>query len=257
MEVEEIRTARVRHEVLRAGEGRPLLLLHGLTAVKEAWSALVDPLAARGWEVVAPDQRGHGRSEWPESVAAYTLDALVDDAWAIVDHLGWDDVVVVGHSLGGVVAQLMALGAPDRVAGLGLVATIPGRLPGDRPSRARVLAGRLKRSGLGLVGGRRPAPADPGEDAASSPSMVEGLLSAMAAAPDRGPGLRSVRVPALVVGGADDHLFIPGSYALADALPGARLVVLDGVGHEVPTEATDRLRREVITFLDDLPASRT
>jgi pimeloyl-ACP methyl ester carboxylesterase len=83
--------------------------------------------------------------------------------------------------------------------------------------------------------------------------MLPAVLDAMFRAADRSQALRALAVPTLVVGGAldDDHLH--GSHALAAAIPGARLVVLDGVGHEIPTEATAALLDAVVGFLDELP----
>jgi pimeloyl-ACP methyl ester carboxylesterase len=82
--------------------------------------------------------------------------------------------------------------------------------------------------------------------------MLPAVLDAMFGAPDRVPALRSLDLPTLVVGGALDHDHLHGSSALADAIPGARLVVLEDVGHEVPTEAPDRLLAELLPFLDQL-----
>lgn len=82
--------------------------------------------------------------------------------------------------------------------------------------------------------------------------MLPAVLDAMFRAPDRSPALRGLDVPALVVGGALDADHLDGSLTLAEAIPGARLVVLDGVGHEVPTEAPERLLAAVVPFLDDL-----
>lgn len=270
METQEVRTDRLRHEVLGAGNGRPLLLLHGLTASKADLVALVEPLADRGWEVVAPDQRGHGASDWPTDPATYSLDALTTDAWALVDRLGWGEVVVVGHSLGGVVAQLMALDAPERIHGLALVASIPGPLAGGPSTGARAAAGRLRRAGAGLAGRLRSrgdgdgrpdaagaaATGGPG-GAAHSPVMLPAVLDAMFRAPDRTPALRGLDVPTLVVGGALDADHLHGSHALAEAVPGARLVVLDGVGHEVPTQAPGALLAALLPFLDGLPGDAT
>ncbi len=83
--------------------------------------------------------------------------------------------------------------------------------------------------------------------------MLPAVLDAMFRAPDRSPALRGLEVPTLVVGGALDVDHLAGSHALAEAIPGARLVVLDGVGHEIPTDAPERLLTVLLSFLDEVP----
>src|SRR5580704_557581 len=88
--------------------GRPLLLLHGFTGAKEDFTEWLDPLAARGWHAVAPDHRGHGSSSKPASDDAYSFAILADDMLGLADALGWDRFALLGHSMGGMVAQVMA-----------------------------------------------------------------------------------------------------------------------------------------------------
>ena len=181
-------------------------------------------------------------------------------SWALADHLGWDEVSSVGHSLGGVVAQLMALEAPDRVGGLVLVASIPGRslrgLDEDRaaaghswPAAAALVqacagrcgCGRRPRPGSGRRDGGAAGPTS-GPGAAHSRSCSPALPDAMFRAPDRTSApCAGLDVPTLVVGGALDCRPPRRLAALAEAIPGARLVVLDGVGHEPALEAPEQL----------------
>ena len=96
------------------GPGRPLLALHGHLYEGQTWAHLAEALAPR-WRVVAPDQRGHGDSE---RAASYTRDDYVDDAIALLDHLGIGQVVTLGHSGGGITAFQIAARRPERVSGI-------------------------------------------------------------------------------------------------------------------------------------------
>ena len=104
------------------GGGERVLLLHGYGDSGHAWSTVLPHLPAE-WQVAAPDQRGHGGSERPD--AGYTVASLASDAAKLLDALGWERATVVGHSMGGFVAQQLAVDHPERVARLVLVGTTP------------------------------------------------------------------------------------------------------------------------------------
>jgi pimeloyl-ACP methyl ester carboxylesterase len=90
-------------------EGAPLvMLLHGFPETGDAWSRLADALAAEGWRVAAPDQRGYGRSDKPDGLRSYVLDTLADDVLHLASALGYSRFSVVGHDWGGVVAWHLA-----------------------------------------------------------------------------------------------------------------------------------------------------
>ena len=101
-----------------AGEGRPLVLLHGV-ASNARWWLLVGPLLARRFRVFALDQRGHGETDKPDS--GYDFASVVGDLGAFIDALGLEQPIVVGHSWGGNVALQFAAQHPERPAGLVLV----------------------------------------------------------------------------------------------------------------------------------------
>lgn len=105
------------------------VLLHGFPETGDAWSHLSHALAATGWRVAAPDQRGYGGSDKPAGVRAYALDTLADDVLHLCSALGQRQFCVVGHDWGGVVAWHLAARNPDRVrAACILNAPHPGSL---------------------------------------------------------------------------------------------------------------------------------
>jgi pimeloyl-ACP methyl ester carboxylesterase len=107
----------VRLHVALAGPRRgPLVvLLHGFPEFWYAWRRHIQPLAAGGLRVVAPDQRGYGQSDKPPAIRDYRLDVLADDVLALASALGHDRLTVVGHDWGGVVAWQLAARDPDRI----------------------------------------------------------------------------------------------------------------------------------------------
>jgi pimeloyl-ACP methyl ester carboxylesterase len=96
------------------GPGRPLLALHGHLYEGRTWAQLAEALAPQ-WRVIAPDQRGHGDSE---RAASYTRDDYVNDAIALLDHLGIGQAVTLGHSGGGITAYQIAARRPERVSAI-------------------------------------------------------------------------------------------------------------------------------------------
>ncbi len=107
----------LRFHVVAAGpaDGPLLLLLHGFPEFSYAWRHQLRPLAALGYRVVAPDQRGYGDSDKPSGSASYRLDVLADDVVALAAAIGHDTFSLVGHDWGGIVAWRVASDHPDRV----------------------------------------------------------------------------------------------------------------------------------------------
>lgn len=122
----------VRLHIAEQGSGPLVLLLHGFPESWYSWRHQFAPLAAAGYRVVAPDQRGYGRSGRPEEVSAYTLPHLVGDVVALLSALGEEDAVLVGHDWGAPVAWATALMRPDLVrgvAGLSVPPVPPAMMP--------------------------------------------------------------------------------------------------------------------------------
>jgi len=104
-----------------AEDAPPVLLLHGFPEFHYGWRKQIAALAAAGFRVIAPDQRGYNLSDKPKSVAAYSVDVLAQDATALLDHFGIQKVNLVGHDWGAAVAWTVALNQPGRVEKLAIL----------------------------------------------------------------------------------------------------------------------------------------
>jgi pimeloyl-ACP methyl ester carboxylesterase len=113
-----IATNGVELSITEAGEGFPVVFAHGFPELEYSWRHQVPAVAAAGYHAIAPDQRGYGRSSKPEAIADYDIVHLTDDLLGILDQLGEERAVFVGHDWGAMVVWQMALLHPERVAGV-------------------------------------------------------------------------------------------------------------------------------------------
>jgi pimeloyl-ACP methyl ester carboxylesterase len=132
----------VRLRVFHAGSGPLVVLLHGFPELAYSWRHQFEPLAAAGFTVAAPDQRGYGESDRPQPIEAYDIEQLAADAVAVIDHFGAASAVVIGHDWGAPVAWHAALRHPDRVRAVGSLSVPHAR-------RGPALPTELMRSGSG------------------------------------------------------------------------------------------------------------
>ena len=254
-----------------------ILLIMGLATQMLAWDErFCALLVERGFHVVRFDNRDVGRSTKVDApppttrqivlrdkrAAAYTLSDMAADAVGLLDHLGVGRAHVVGASMGGMIAQTMAIEHPDRVRSLVVIMSNEGgRLKGQPALQAYpILLGRAPQgreayadhvAKIFKVIGSPGYPADP--DAVKQRAMVayeRGIhpagagrqLMAVIASPNRTPGLRRLRVPTTVIHGKADKLVrVSGGRAVANAVPGAQLIEIDGMGHDLPPGVWPRL----------------
>ena len=255
----------------------PLLLVMGLGAQMILWrDELCELLAGRGFFVIRFDNRDVGRSSktpgrppavWPgllgrRITAAYTLDDMADDAVGLLDGLGIGAAHVVGASMGGMIAQTIAARHPDRVLSLtSIMSTTGDRKVGQ--ARRRMLPILLRRppanrdrniaravrvfraigspgfpfdeEGIREVAGRS-------YDRCFHPAGAGHQLAAILASGDRTQALRSIEAPTLIIHGTDDPLVnVSGARATAEAIPGAELMLIDGMGHDLPRPVWPRI----------------
>lgn len=242
------------------GEGEPVLLVQGVAVQGEAWRPQVDGLAAR-YRCLWFDNRGLGRSQ-PRG-APLSVARMAEDALHLLDAQGWDAAHVVGHSLGGLIAQHLALTARERVRSLSLLCTFARGRDVTRPSLAMIWLG--LRSRLGTRRQRRLAflrivmPPEVlahadldalaerlghlfGHDLADSPPITLEQMAAMGAY-DATPRLGElVGVPTLVVNAEHDPIATPRlGRALAAGIPGARYQEISAASHGVPLQLPERI----------------
>jgi 3-oxoadipate enol-lactonase len=237
-------------EVTDAGRGPALLLVHGFGGAKEDFADHIDALAARH-RVVTFDLRGHGESDDPTDVSAYSLDRMAADVTGVADALGIDSFRLLGHSMGGMVARRVVLAHPARIDALVFMDTSPGPVPGIDPKTMEeaaivaidegkdVLKPLLDEAAtLETPAYRRLLEERPGyqafEDrkwAQLSGVMWGAMAREMARQPDQLALLGGVRCPTLVIVGDEDEHFFDPSHKIAAAIPGAELVVVPDAGH--------------------------
>lgn len=233
----------------------PLVLIHGFTGGRIDFADVIDALAADR-RVVAWDHRGHNDSTNTGDGATYTFDQLVADAVVALDLLGLDTFHLLGHSMGGVVAQRLVLEHPDRVESLILMDTLASptlEIPDDMLATA-VGIGRTKGMAAladamdAVSGGVSVArEADREKIAARNRYKLEHMdVEAFAALavelrtfPALLPRLGEVSCPTTVLVGELDLPFREQSVAMAEAIAGAELVVVEGAAHCPQEERTD------------------
>jgi pimeloyl-ACP methyl ester carboxylesterase len=210
------------------GEGRPLVLLHGLTASGLQWvrHGHAAAIASRGYRVILPDLRGHGDSARPHDPAAYPPDVLADDTLALIDELGLDDYDLGGYSLGGtIVVRTLARGArPARaiVAGQGL-GVITGTASRGGQYRSALTA--LARGDVIEPGSPEAEQAHWITQGGGDPQALLHVLDSLVATPES--ALHQITTPTLVVVGDQDERHASGD-ALAATLPDAQFTRVPG-----------------------------
>ena len=281
--------AHLRWAPAAGAHGRPVLLLHGIGGGRQAWGdadqATGAALAAAGFTVLAVDFPGYGLSS---RIEPFDLAGLACKVVALVDSSGLGPAVLVGHSMGGMVAQEVAATAPQAVAGLVLASTSPafGKPGGDWQteflrSRCAPLDAGLGMAGLAtLLVPTMVAPSTAaGSLAAAIPAAIPaGIAAAMAAAMammaavpeatyrsavaalvsfDRRANLPLITVPTLVITGEHDRTAAPEvARRMAERIAGAQAVVVPGAGHLLPIEQPQAFHAAVLAFLAAHPQDR-
>lgn len=265
-----------------------LMLIHGLGMPLSAWpSRLIDLFVARGFRVLAFDNRDIGHSQLLDHLgfpnikkaalrallrlpvrAPYSLADMSEDARALLDALDIESAHVVGVSMGGMIAQELALAAPRRVRSLTSWMSTTGnrRLPGPKWAVARHLTSRPPTGAFAdrlafslktwkLIGSVA-YPTDDEEliarvtrilERGAPPSGIARQMVAIFASPSRVPRLRTLDVPTLVIhGDADPLVPVACGYDTARVIPHANMHVVPGMGHDLPTVLLEPLA-DIIT----------
>jgi pimeloyl-ACP methyl ester carboxylesterase len=248
------------------GRGRPLVLIQGLSGTMDAWDpALVDALARTGRRVVLFDNRGMGRSR--RGSGPITIRGMADDAAALIRRLRLGRPDVLGYSMGGMIAQSLAVRHPSRVRRLVLCATAPGDGRATPPTQAALAALTAPGSAFAALGLLFPPGAEAARDryvarilrrrgtAPIGPQPVVGAqLGAsatwLAGQDPAGRRVARLRLPVLVAGGTLDQLLpFANQQRLAGVIRGARLVTFRGMSHGFPFHDPRGLAARVGRFL--------
>jgi len=253
----------------RDNRAHPLVMIMGLGASLDVWEPVTLRLLARDFRVLVFDNRDAGGTVGPPSPAPYTIRDMAEDTLRLMDHFGFGRAHVVGVSMGGMIAQELALAHPDRLGRLVLACTTPGFRSGVAPSdavaQALSTAGRkdvpawnaaLQLARVTLAPGWpvRHFWRLPGLWARTArwPVHPEAYARQLAAIAEfeAGDRLTSLKVPTLVIHGDRDILLPPdNARRLADLIPGARLAILKGAAHGLTTERPVEFARMVRDFL--------
>jgi 3-oxoadipate enol-lactonase len=247
-----------------AGQGAPLLLLHGLGSSARDWEYQVRFFAQR-YRVLIPELRGHGRSEKPPG--PYSMPLFASDIADLIESLGIAPPHVVGLSLGGFVAFQLAVDYPELIRSLVVVNSAPG-LPRERLRDRSQLASALvvrrlivRLFGMRTLGrflGRKLFPRP--EQAALKRAFIErwaennpdAYLASLAtvsgwSVEDR---LDSIACPVCVIAGEYDFIPLKVKQSCADRVPNGELIVIPASGHFTPMDNPDELNRTVMSFLE-------
>ncbi len=261
------------YETFGCSSGPPLLLIMGLGSQMLLWDdQLCEQLASRGFWVIRFDNRDIGRStqmrgavtptRWQlltrsRGGAAYALEEMAGDAVGLLDHLKLPAAHVVGASMGGMIAQLVAIHHPERVLSLVSIMSTTGnrRVGRPQPRMALRLMRRAARERQAYIEDHLETYRAIGSkiydfdeeykreragrlfERGVYPAGSARQLAAVTSAADRTGGLAGIRVPTTVIhGDADPLVDVSGGRATAEAIPGARLVIFPGMGHDLPRE---------------------
>ena len=240
-----IRVNEVDINVVEAGAGDPaLVFLHYWGGTSRTWAPTIERLS-QTHRCIAIDFRGWGLSD--KNASDYTLETLADDVIGVINHFGLRSFVLVGHSMGAKVAQLLAARRPEGLTGLVLIAPAPPVSPGVPEERRRgMLAAYQTREGVDAAIGRLAAlPLSKAHREQVIEDSLSGTAGAKRAWPERDM-IRDISDEAskilvtvqVIVGGADNIETESTLRAgFGGVLPGAEFTVLPGVGHLAPLEA--------------------
>ena len=256
----------VQLHYVERGKGRPVVLLHGFALDHTIWEAQIQALSEAGWRVIAPDLRGHGQS--PIWGGVYAMEALAADVAALLETLGVDRAVWVGHSMGGYVTMAALRAVPEWVEGAALVATHPFADSPEKREERELAAQRVWAEGVQSLADEMLevlfAPETPPDApyvqqvaavmARANPQGVAAALRGMAERPSSVTTLLDARVPMVMVAGAKDQL-IPRDVLrrVADQLPPLPIRKIAQAGHMPMVEAPEETSEALVTFLQTLP----
>ena len=236
------------------GDGVTILLSHGYSATLEMWRGQIEPLS-RHHQLMLWDMRGHGQTDSPDNLAAYSEDATIGDMAALLDAAGTECAIVGGLSLGGYMSLAFYLAHPERVRALLLFDTGPGfkndeaRVAWNR--RAAEVASTFETDGLASLQSRsREMAMSTHRSAAGLARAARGMLAQRDARVIK--SLPNINVPVLIIVGSEDKAFLASADYMAAKIPNAHKVLIPQAGHASNLDQPEMFNQSVVTFLESL-----
>ena len=241
------------------GSGPPLLLTHGYSSTSGMWQGQIAALS-KHHKLVLWDMRGHGQSGYPEDTSAYSEALTVADMAALLDAVGAEQAIVGGLSLGGYMSLAFYRAHPDRVRALLIIDTGPGFKKDEAREvwnkRAHDTGDRFEREGLEVLkSASRERSSVTHRDATGLARAARGMLTQRDARVIE--SLPDIKVPSLIVVGADDTPFLAASDYMAAKIPGAQKMVIPAAGHAVNIDQPQAFIDAVLPFLAGLDTEAT
>ncbi|HLJ52010.1 MAG TPA: alpha/beta fold hydrolase [Rhizomicrobium sp.] len=236
------------------GEGPVILLSHGYSATSQMWRGQIEALSKKN-KLVLWDMRGHGRSDYPEDQSLYSEEATVADMLALLDKVGAKTAIVGGLSLGGYMSLAFHASHPERVRALLIIDTGPGykndaARAGWNQNSLRT-AERYEKEGLGPLGNASAERATAQHrDAKGLARAGRGMLTQKNARVIE--SLPNIKVPAIVIVGANDTPFLAASDYMTAKIPGAEKVVIPDAGHAANIDQPKAFNAAVESFIAKL-----
>jgi pimeloyl-ACP methyl ester carboxylesterase len=231
------------------GDGPPLLLSHGYSASSHMWAGQIDAFS-RKYKLILWDMRGHGRSDYPEDQSQYSEEATVDDMAAVLDAVSAQTAIIGGLSLGGYMSLAFHCKYPERTRALLIIDTGPGYKNDEARAqwneRAIQTGERFDREGLPRNGSAETREA-PHRDAKGLARAARGMLAQRDARVIE--SLPDIKVPSLVVVGANDTPFLKASDYMAAKIPRAQKVIIPGAGHAANIDQPELFNAAILNFL--------
>jgi pimeloyl-ACP methyl ester carboxylesterase len=249
------------YETYGSSDDPVLLLINGLGSQLVRWpDGFRDALTRAGFHLVVFDNRDVGLSTKfadAKELPAYSVDDMANDAAALLEHLGIDAAHIAGMSMGGMIAQVLAIRHPEKVLSLAsIMSTTGGRIVPAKPEAMAIFAETPATSREEAIeqdvanrrvicGSGFPFDEDAARELATraydrcyAPDGRMRQMLAIRASSDRTEALGRLRIPAVVIHGSDDPLVpVENGRMTADAVPGAKLVTIPGMGHDLPKAA--------------------
>jgi 3-oxoadipate enol-lactonase len=254
------------------GQGFPIVLIHGYTGNLRNWALQVWDLTQK-YRTISLDLRGHGLSVKPTRREDYSLELFAADVYGLLDALAVPECYLVGHSMGGMVAQEFMLRHPEMVRALVLVDTAAD-MPQDMPwqERARLLEMARTEGMEAVFEEMAQTPPLGGQLVAENPQIIdvwreqflmtslEGYLYCGQAIANRRPlldELSQIRVPTLIICGELDEPFLEPSLRMHQRIAGSELVIIAGAGHTPTLEKPLEFNQALLSFLAKVDRQRS